>query len=67
MTVFIIFLAALAAFALGFLSGISAVPAQRPKTVTHKNEDTELEKLRREYANFLSYDGTEQEENDTRR
>lgn len=67
MTVFIIFLAALAAFAVGFLSGISAIPAQKPKKVKLKNEDAELERLRREYTNFLYYDGTEQEENDTRR
>lgn len=68
MTVFIMFLAVLAAFALGFLTGVSTVPTQKPKTVTaRKREDEELLRLRREYANFLSYDGTEQEENDTRR
>lgn len=67
MTVFIAFLAVLAAFAGGFLSGLSAVPPQRQKAVARKREDEELLRLRREYANFLSYDGTEQEENDTRR
>ena len=66
MTMFIVFLAVLAAFALGFLTGVSAVPMQKPKTVTAKKEDEELQKLRREYANFLSYDGTEQEEDNTR-
>ena len=67
MTVFIAFLAVLAAFAGGFLSGLSAVPPQRQKAEARKREDVELLRLRREYANFLSYDGTEQEENDTRR
>ena len=67
MTVFIAFLAVLAAFAGGFLSGLSAVPPQRQKAEASKREDEELLRLRREYANFLSYDGTEQEENDTRR
>lgn len=67
MTVFIAFLAVLAAFAGGFLSGLSAVPPQKPKAMATKKEDEELLRLRREYANFLSYDGTEQEENDTRR
>ena len=67
MTVFIVFLAVVAAFALGFLTGISAVPTQKPKTVTAKKEDEELLRLRREYSNFLSYDVTEQEEDNTRR
>lgn len=67
MTVFIAFLAVLAAFAGGFLSGLSAVPPQKQKAAARKKEDEELLRLRREYANFLSYDGTEQEENDTRR
>lgn len=67
MTVFIAFLAVLAAFAGGFLSGLSAVPPQSQKAAARKREDEELLRLRREYANFLSYDGTEQEENDTRR
>ena len=67
MTEFIAFLAVLAAFAGGFLSGLSAVPPQRQKAAARKREDEELLRLRREYANFLSYDGTEQEENDTRR
>ena len=31
MTVFIMFLAVLAAFAAGFLSGLNAVPTQKPK------------------------------------
>ncbi len=66
MTVFIMFLAVLAAFALGFLTGVSTVPTQKPKTVTAKKEDEELLRLRREYANFLSYDGTEQEEDNSR-
>ena len=66
MTVFIMFLAVLAAFAAGFLSGLYAVPTQKPKNVTARKEDEELLRLRREYANFLSYDGTEQEEDNAR-
>lgn len=66
MTVFIMFLAVLAAFAAGFLSSLNAVPTQKPKKVTARKEDEELLRLRREYANFLSYDGTEQEEDNAR-
>ena len=66
MTVFIAFLAVLAAFAGGFLSGLSAVPPQRQKAEARKREDEELLRFRREYANFLSYDGTEQEEDNAR-
>ena len=66
MTVFIAFLAVLAAFAGGFLSGLSAVLPQRQKAEARKREDEELLRLRREYANFLSYDGTEQEEDNAR-
>lgn len=66
MTVFIMFLAVLAAFATGFLSGLNAVPTQKPKKVTARKEEEELLRLRREYANFLSYDGTEQEEDNAR-
>lgn len=66
MTVLIVFLAVLVAFAAGFLSGLNALPTQKPKTVTAKKEDEELLRLRREYVNFLSYDGTEQEEDSTR-
>ena len=54
MTVFIAFLAVLAAFAGGFLSGLSAVPPQKQKAAARKREDEELLRLRREYANFLS-------------
>ena len=66
MTVFIMFLAVLAAFTLGFLTGVSTVPTPKPKTVTARKDDEELLRLRREYANFLSYDGTEQEEDNAR-
>ena len=53
MTVFIAFLAVLAAFAGGFLSGLSAVPPQRQKAAARKKEDEELLRLRRELQIFF--------------
>ena len=59
MTVLAIFASAAAAFLFGFLLG--TLGKKRGKTA---NKGTpvlgeELEKLRREYSYFLSYDGTE--------
>lgn len=60
MTVLAITASAAAAFLFGFLLG--ALKDGRGKT---ENKSTtvlgeELQKLRREYSNFLSYDGTEE-------
>lgn len=61
MTVFMVIISALSAFLFGFIFGTLSVPAA--KTVKPENpaaDDEALEKLKKEYSNFLSYDGSEQ-------
>lgn len=60
MTVLAIFASAAAAFLFGFLLG--TLRNGRGKTANKSTPvlEEELQKLRREYSNFLSYDGTEQ-------
>lgn len=61
MIIVIAFLLALTAFLLGFVFGTLFVPAVKTvKTVKPEKNEPELEKLKNEYENFLSYDGSEQ-------
>lgn len=61
MIIVIAFLLALTAFLLGFVFGTLFVPAVKTvKTVKPEKSEPELEKLKKEYENFLSYDGSEQ-------
>mgnify|MGYP004458360085 FL=1 len=61
MIIVIAFLLALTAFLLGFVFGTLFVPAVKTvKTVKPERSEPELEKLKKEYENFLSYDGSEQ-------
>lgn len=59
MTVLVILLASAISFLLGFLRGALQKPH---KKIIEKREtlDDELKRLREEYSNFLSYDGSEQ-------
>lgn len=60
MTVFAVLASAAAAFLFGFLLGALKAGRGKEAEKSHPAEDEEIEKLRREYSNFLSYDGTEQ-------
>lgn len=61
MTVFIAVVCALSAFLFGFLFGaLSAPAAKNAKPEKPAVSDEELKKLKKEYSNFLSYDGSEQ-------
>lgn len=61
MIIAIAFLLALTAFLLGFVFGTMFVPAVKTvKTGKTEKKEPELEKLKKEYENFLSYDGSEQ-------
>ncbi len=51
---------AIAAFLVGFILGASNEPSVRPiKFRIQKDKESEI--LQKEYRNFLSYDGSEQE------
>lgn len=60
MTVLAVFSTAAAAFLLGFILGTR--PVRREKAVKRGANagGEEIERLKQEYSNFLSYDGTEQ-------
>lgn len=62
MMLFVIFICAAAAFLTGFVIGSTSpdTGAKRKNRVRPRDSE-ELERLRREYSNFLSYDGTKQE------
>lgn len=60
MTVFAFFASAIAAFLFGFLLGTMGFSRNKTIKKSRSAEDEAIEKLRREYSNFLSYDGTEQ-------
>ncbi len=52
---------ALAGFLSGFLLGAATKPpAAKPPEHSPRADGGELERLKREYSNFLSYDGSEQ-------
>lgn len=55
---------ALSAFLFGFLLGILSEPTEKPVRIEKINSRSdageELETLRKEYRNFLQYDGSEQ-------
>ena len=57
-----LFICAAAAFLTGFVMGsTSPDTGTREKSRVKRQDSEELERLRREYSNFLSYDGTKQE------
>lgn len=60
MTVLAVFSTAAAAFLLGFLLGIRPVRREKPVKRGAPAYGEEVKRLRQEYSNFLSYDGTEQ-------
>ena len=60
MTALAIISSAATAFLFGFLLGTLKEGRGKKAAYSHPAEDEEIEKLRREYSNFLSYDGTEQ-------
>ncbi len=61
MTVAIVIIIIAFTFLFGFFCGIKAIPTAKPVLKRHyATEDGEIERLRKEYSNFLSYDGTEQ-------
>lgn len=62
MMLFVIFICAAAAFLTGFVIGSTSpdTGAERKNRVRPRDSE-ELERPRREYSNFLSYDGTKQE------
>lgn len=53
-------LIAIAAFLVGFILGAGNEPSIKPIKLKIP-KDNELENLKKEYQNFLSYDGSEQE------
>lgn len=58
-----LFLTALVAFSVGLICGMNAIPSPKGNIKAAKTEKNgNIEKMRREFSNFLSYDGTEQEE-----
>ena len=60
MTAVAFFASAAAAFLLGFIIGTLSKGRGEPASKATPVLEEELQKLRREYSNFLSYDGTEQ-------
>ena len=60
MTVFAISALSAAAFLFGLLLGALELRRSKKAEKCRPAKDEEIEKLRREYSNFLSYDGTEQ-------
>lgn len=60
MTALAIFASAAAAFLFGFLLGMIGKGRIESAEKSLPAKDEEIEKLRREYSNFLSYDGTEE-------
>ena len=60
MTVFAFFASAIAAFLFGFLFGTLGLRYSKKAAHSKPADNEEIEKLRREFSNFLSYDGTEQ-------
>lgn len=60
MTAVAFFASAAAAFLFGFILGTLNKGRNEPASKATPVLEEELEKLRREYSNFLSYDGTEE-------
>ncbi|MEE1005848.1 MAG: hypothetical protein U0L66_01490 [Acutalibacteraceae bacterium] len=60
MTALAIISSAAAAFLFGLLLGALKDRRGKGAEKSRPADDEEIEKLRREYSNFLSYDGTEQ-------
>lgn len=60
MTAVAFFASAAAAFLFGFILGTLNKGRGEPASKANPVLEEELQKLRREYSNFLSYDGTEE-------
>ena len=60
MTVFAISALSAAAFLFGFLLGTHGLGRSKRTAYGNPADNEEIEKIRREFSNFLSYDGTEQ-------
>lgn len=61
MIYFLLFTAFLTAFLFGFIFGaMRKCGKEKAKTVKREMFDTNLEKIKKEYSNFLNYDGSEQ-------
>ena len=60
MTALAIIASAAAAFLFGFLFGTLGLRYSKKAAHSKPADNEEIEKLRREFSNFLSYDGTEQ-------
>ena len=58
MIAIILFLIAVLSFLGGFLFGVAAAP--KCKVAVNKKTNCEIEKIAKEYENFLNYDGSEQ-------
>ena len=60
MTVLAIIATTAAAFLFGFLLGAFGLKRDNRIEKSYATDSEEIEKLRREYSNILSYDGTKQ-------
>ncbi len=60
MMIFMMILICISAFLFGFFLGSVELPAKNPEPKIKAEENAELERLKHEYENFLSYDGSEQ-------
>lgn len=59
--IFLICIVALSAFLFGFLLGVINEPPTRPIEIKYgDNNNNYFEGLKKEYINFLTYDGSEQ-------
>lgn len=58
MIAIILFLIAVLSFWGGFLLGVATAP--KSKVAVNKKINCEIEKIAKEYENFLNYDGSEQ-------
>lgn len=58
MIAIILFSIAVLAFGCGFLFGVASAP--KNKVAVNKKTNCEIEKITKEYENFLNYDGSEQ-------
>lgn len=60
MMIFMMILICISAFLFGFFLGSVELSAKNPEPKIKAEENAELERLKHEYENFLSYDGSEQ-------
>ena len=60
MTVLIMIFISISAFLFGFLLGNLNEPPAKPIKKTVPKEDEDIKRMKKEYENFLNYDGSEQ-------